>query len=149
MDIAGLPMKKHSFGAVNGREPQSPMLRQPFSPISSTVSSKSNMLEEADDDTLKRTLPLINDLSFKTPSKTNTVADEENRTPKAMLIPVPTTPATVSLPMQTAMTPAPPPVPFAVNPVEIPEELEYSFEERRAGFIIPNSHIKSIIQLQV
>ncbi|KAF9668263.1 hypothetical protein SADUNF_Sadunf15G0110800 [Salix dunnii] len=149
LDIAGLPMKKHSFGAVNGREPQSPMLRQPFSPISSTVSSKSNMLEEADDDTLKKTLPVINDLSFKTPSKTNTVADEENRTPKAMLIPVPTTPSTVSLPMQTAMTPAPPPIPFAVNPVEIPEELEYSFEERRAGFIIPNSHIKSIIQLQV
>ncbi|KAL9375830.1 hypothetical protein Peur_032709 [Populus x canadensis] len=150
LDIAGLPMKKHSFGAVNGREPQSPMLRQPFSPISSTVSSKSNMLEEAmtHDDTSKKTLP-INDLSFKTPSKTNTVVDEENWTPKAMLIPVPTTPSTVSVPMQTAMTPAPPPVPFVVNPVEIPEEIEYSFEERRAGFILPNSHIKSIIQLQV
>ncbi|CAK7337098.1 unnamed protein product [Dovyalis caffra] len=154
LDIAGLPMKKHSFGAVNGREPlQSPMLRQPFSPIASNVSSKSNMLEEATtthDDTFKKKILPTNDLSFKTPSKKNTVADEENRTPKAMPISVPTTPSTVSVPMQTAMTPAPPPpIPFAVNPVEIPEEIEYSFEETRAGFVLPNTHIKSIIQLQV
>uniref|UniRef100_A0A6M2F212 65-kDa microtubule-associated protein 3-like n=1 Tax=Populus davidiana TaxID=266767 RepID=A0A6M2F212_9ROSI len=150
LDIAGLATKKHSFGAVNAREPQSPMLRQPFSPISSTVSSKSNILEEATTphkDTFKKTLP-INDLSFKTPSKTNTIADEENRrTPKAMPIPMPMTPSTVSVPMQTAMTPAPPPVQFAVNPVETPEEIEYSFEERRAGFVLPNTHIKSVIQL--
>jgi protein regulator of cytokinesis 1 len=143
LDIAGLATKKHSFGAVNAREPQSPMLRQPFSPISSTVSSKSNILEEATtphNDTFKKTLQ-INDLSFKTPSKTNNIADEENRrTPKAMPIPMPMTPSTVSVPMQTAMTPA-------VNPVETPEEIEYSFEERRAGFVLPNTHIKSVIQL--
>jgi protein regulator of cytokinesis 1 len=35
----------------------------------------------------------------------------------------------------------------AVNPVETPEEIEYSFEERRAGFVLPNTHIKSVIQL--
>ncbi|KAJ6764486.1 65-KDA MICROTUBULE-ASSOCIATED PROTEIN 3 [Salix koriyanagi] len=148
LDFAGLATKKHSFGAVNAREPQSPMLRQPFSPISSTVSSKSNILEEATtphNDKLKKTLP-VNDPCFKTPSKTTTIADEENRTPKAMPIPFPITPSTVSVPMQTAVTPAPPPVPFAVNPVKIPEEIEYSFEERRAGFVLPSTHLKSIVQ---
>ncbi|KAJ6386558.1 hypothetical protein OIU78_016471 [Salix suchowensis] len=124
------------------------MLRQPFSPISSTVSSKSNILEEATtphNDKLKKTLP-VNDPCYKTPSKTTTIADEENRTPKAMPIPFPITPSTVSVPMQTAVTPAPPPVPFAVNPVKIPEEIEYSFEERRAGFVLPSTHLKSIVQ---
>ncbi|XP_031274536.1 65-kDa microtubule-associated protein 3 [Pistacia vera] len=158
LDMAGVPMKKHSLGsnAFNACEPESPLIRKPFSPISSTTSSKSNMANLLDDfstnnseTTLHKTIP-PNDLSCTTPLKTTTVVDEENRTPKAMPIPLlPPTPSTVSVPMQTAMTPAPAPtapIPFSANPVhEIPEEIEYSFEERRAGFVLPKSQIKPMI----
>ena len=63
-----------------------------------------------------------------------------------MPIPVPSTPSTISVPMLTAMTPAPPPapVPYNANPVE---ETEYSFEERRAGFVLPQAHLKTAIQV--
>lgn len=54
-----------------------------------------------------------------------------------MIPEVPCTPSTVSIPMQTAMTPAP----FKET---IPEGIEYSFEERRAGFVIPIAHLKSV-----
>ncbi|EEF49147.1 65-kDa microtubule-associated protein 3 isoform X2 [Ricinus communis] len=142
LDIAGLPAKKHPFSTVNAHEPESPMLRKPFSPISSTGSSKANILEDvttAHGETIKK-------IVTTTPSKT-TMADEENWTPKTMPIPVPTTPSTLSVPMQTAITPAHPvPVPYggATPKEEVPEEVEYSFEERRAGFVLPRTHIKSI-----
>lgn len=152
LDVAGLPFKKHSFDTASLREVESPMMRVPFSPISSTASSKANMKNLSDDmnmihgETLQKTLP-TNNMQFTTPTKTTSVLDDENRTPKAMPIPVPTTPLTVSVPMQTAMTPAP--VSFATKVgEEIPEEqIEYSFEEIRAGFMLPKTHIKSMIQV--
>ncbi|KAI5346933.1 hypothetical protein L3X38_014812 [Prunus dulcis] len=126
LDVAGLPVKKHSFGATNASEVETPTMRKPFSPIS---------------------IPTENG-AMTTPLKSTNLADEENKTPKVMPIFVPTTPSTVSVPMQTAMTPAYPPIPFAANVVEeIPEEIEYSFEERRAGFVLPKAHIKSMIQV--
>ncbi|XP_021683598.1 65-kDa microtubule-associated protein 3 isoform X2 [Hevea brasiliensis] len=145
-DIAGLPAKIRSFNTVNAHEPESPMLRKPFSPISSTGSSKANVLEDvtaAHTDTTKKTLG-INELSFlaTTPLKT-CVADEENRTPRVMPIPVSTPPSTLSVSMQTAMTPAPPLSYGASAAEEVPEEIEYSFEERRAGFVLPRTPIKS------
>lgn len=152
LDVAAIPVRNHSFGA---REAESPMKRKPFSPISSTTSSKTNLTNLSEDsnilhnDTIQKTLP-ANNLPFTTPSKvTALVAEEENMpfaTPKVMPIPVPTTPLTVSVPMQTAMTPAPlQSVPYASNLVEEnPEEIEYSFEERRAGFVLPKTHFKSI-----
>nr|XP_027110444.1 65-kDa microtubule-associated protein 3-like [Coffea arabica]XP_027110445.1 65-kDa microtubule-associated protein 3-like [Coffea arabica] len=145
LDIAGLPVKKSSFG-------ESPMVRKPFSPISSTDSSKSNATNILEDlsrkhnDMLQKTLS-SNNASFTTPSKIISAVEEENRTPKAKTIPVPATPATVSVPMQTAVTPAL----FAAPPSnskpvdDIPEEIEYSFEERRAGFVLPNSSLKTTI----
>ncbi|KAF2292049.1 hypothetical protein GH714_000357 [Hevea brasiliensis] len=151
-DLAGLAPRKYSFSTVNAHEPESPMLRKPFSPISSTGSSKANILEDmitANTETIKKTLA-TNEQSFTTTTTITTplktcVADEENRTPKFMSIPVPTTPSTLSVPMQTAMTPAPPPVPCGASPAEeLHEEIEYSFEERRAGFVLPRIHIKSI-----
>ncbi|XP_050156817.1 65-kDa microtubule-associated protein 3-like isoform X2 [Malus sylvestris] len=103
LDVAGLPVKKHSYGAPNASEVETP------------------------------------------------TTHEANKTPKVMPIFVPTTPSTVSVPMQTAITPAPPPpppIPFATNLVqEIPEEIEYSFEERRAGFVLPRTHVKPMIQV--
>ncbi|GAV89413.1 MAP65_ASE1 domain-containing protein [Cephalotus follicularis] len=147
LDIAGLPVKKHSFSA---HEPESPRMRIPFSPISSTASTKSNPANMLNDlstvngGALQKTLP-INDLICTTPLKTTSALDEEKSTPMAIPILVPSTPSTVSVPMQTAMTPAPPPIPFDANSVE--NEIEYSFEERRAGFVLPKIHIKSIIQV--
>lgn len=154
LDVAGLPIKKHSFGA---REVESPLMRKPFSPISSTASSRTNITNFSEDlnatthseQPVQKALP--SSMPFSTPLKTTaiSVADEENKTPRAMPIPVPSTPSTVSVPMQTAMTPAPPPIPFAANVVEqIPEEIEYSFEELRAGFVLPKTHMKpSMIQV--
>ncbi|PON59969.1 Microtubule-associated protein, MAP65/Ase1/PRC [Trema orientale] len=151
LDVPGLH-RNHSFGA---REVESPMKRRPFSPISSTASSKTNITNLSEDhlniahtDTVQKTLP-ANNMPFTTPSKiTTSVADEENKTPRAMPIPVPSTPLTVSVPMQTVMTPGPPLIPYVSNIVEeISEETEYSFEERRAGFVLPKSHIKSMIQV--
>lgn len=156
LDIAGLPSKKHSFNAGIAHEVESPMMRKPFSPISSTASSKGNMknlledLNIAHSEPLQKMLPSnINTMPFSTPSKIVSVADEENRTPKAIMhIPVPKTPSTVSVPMQTATTPAPPH--FGTKTVEeIAEEIEYSFEERRAGFILPKAHMKSSIPVAV
>lgn len=155
LDIAGLPVKKHSFGNATVREVESPMMRVPFSPISSTASSKNNMTNLLDDlnmthsETLQKTLATTNNVQCTTPSKTISVANEENKTPKALaMLHVPATPSTVSVPMQTIMTPAPPPVSFGTKVVEdIPEEIEYSFEERRAGFVLPKTHIKSLIQV--
>ncbi|PRQ59888.1 putative microtubule-associated protein, MAP65/Ase1/PRC1 [Rosa chinensis] len=116
--------RNSSFGS--NYEPESPM-RKPFAPIS---------------------LPTDNG-TFATPMKSTNVPEEDNtKTPKVMTF-VPTTPQTVSVPMQTAVTPAPPPpqpIPYATKVVEevTPEEIEYSFEEIRAGFVLPEAHTKSI-----
>ncbi|KAI7745389.1 hypothetical protein M8C21_011102 [Ambrosia artemisiifolia] len=135
LDITGVPAnRKHSISEV---EPsQQPIFRPPFSPISSTESSKSNITTLLED---------INRQHQKTFQNTNTSApskslvaatDAENRNPKTNMIPM--TPSG-SVPMQTAVTPAPP------LKEMIPDEIiEYSFEERRAGFLLPRSHLKTV-----
>ncbi|CAK9161045.1 unnamed protein product [Ilex paraguariensis] len=151
LDIAGLPAKKHHSNAVNARGVESHMLRQPFSPIYSTDSSKSNTtnilkgLNRKQKEMLQKTL--TNEITpCTTPFKIISAADEENRTPKTMSIPLPSTPSTVSVSMQTTMTPAPPVI-YSAHPVEdIDAEIEYSFEERRAGFVLPKTHLRTIIQ---
>lgn len=160
LDIAGLPVKKHSINGVNAQEVESAMGRKPFSPISSTESSKSNITTNLMEDrnrkyneTLQKTIPSSNNAPlFTPPSKmvSNAVVEEENRTPIKMGIPVPSTPSTVSVPMQTVMTPAAPPrvVPYSASPIkQIAEEIEYSFEERRAGFVLPVTHLKTVVQI--
>ncbi|KAK9147572.1 hypothetical protein Scep_006329 [Stephania cephalantha] len=144
LDIANLPLKKHSFSAANAREIESPTTRKPFSPVSSTVSTKSsasNIIDELNrplNGTLqKAALPGYSTPHTK-PSKLASLADEENWTPKAMPIPVPSTPSTTSIPMQTAVTPFPQASTLSgvAKVLEMPEEIEYSFEERRAGFVL-------------
>ncbi|XP_060203445.1 65-kDa microtubule-associated protein 3 [Lycium barbarum] len=139
LDLAGLPLKK--VGEI-----EKTMTRKPFSPISSTDSSKSNAANILEDLNRKHTemankmLPSSHNIPFSTPVKTVYTTEEENRTPIAKPpIPVPSTPLTVSAPMQTAMTPAQyAVVPYNSKLVEkIPEEIEYSFEERRLGFVLP------------
>ncbi|XP_004308160.1 PREDICTED: 65-kDa microtubule-associated protein 3 [Fragaria vesca subsp. vesca] len=118
--------RNSSFGS--SYEPESPMMRKPFAPIS---------------------LPAENG-TFATPMKSTNVPEEDyTKTPKVIMSFVPTTPQTVSVPMQTAVTPAPPshqPIPYAANVAKevAPEEVEYSFEEIRAGFVLPSAHTKSI-----
>lgn len=137
-----------------------PMARKPFSPLSSTDSSKSNATNILEDlnrkhnEMLQKALISNNNTPFTTPSKIISSLEEENRTPKVMPIPLPTTPSTVSVPMQTAVTPAPPPPPpplhlssssntnsTTIKPTDetTHEEIEYSFEERRAGFVLPRT----------
>ncbi|CAA2988902.1 65-kDa microtubule-associated protein 3-like [Olea europaea var. sylvestris] len=148
LDIAGLPLKPHSLNPTNAHEIELPIMRKPFSPISSTDSSKSkatNILEDLNtkhNEMLQKTLTSNNTSPFTTPSKTISTMDEENRTPKTMAIPMPSTPSTVSVPMLTAITPAPC-VPKSMED----EDIEYSFEERRAGFVLPKDHRKSLVQI--
>ncbi|GMJ13542.1 PLEIADE, MICROTUBULE-ASSOCIATED PROTEIN 65-3 [Hibiscus trionum] len=147
LDIADTPVRKHSStpSVVNANEPESPLfVRKPFSPITSAASMKTNttnMLEvEVNGDTSHKMLHPNNDLSYTTPLKTISLVDEENRTPKVMSMPF-CTPSTVSVPMQTAMTPAatPVPIPFAISkPVE---ENEQSFEERRLAVMLSKTQI--------
>ncbi|GAB4858725.1 hypothetical protein Ancab_010199 [Ancistrocladus abbreviatus] len=157
LDVANHPARAHSF---NGREPESPMIRKPLSPISSTTSSRANTTNSFEDaniphDHNSERILSKNHTSHKTitgsnqttPLKAIPAADEENRTPKA--IPIPSTPSTVSAPMQTAITPVlPPQAPNGdISREEISEEIEYSFEERRAGFVLPNTNVKRAIQV--
>ncbi|KAE9612054.1 hypothetical protein Lal_00022212 [Lupinus albus] len=138
LDIAGVPAKKHSFGAGSTHDIETSLPRKPFSPISSNVSSNANMTNAKDDvkmqsENLQRTIS-PNNILFSTPSKTTTVVDEENRTPKAMPIPIPTTPLTVSVPMNMVATPAgPSSVSSGGNLVQ---QIEYSFEERRLAYML-------------
>ncbi|XP_004495425.1 65-kDa microtubule-associated protein 3-like [Cicer arietinum] len=150
LDIAGIPTKKQSFGAASAHGIESPMTRQPFSPISSNVSSKANVANGANElgiqsEKLQKTMPLTN-VPFTSPCKATTVVDEENRTPKAMPIPVPATPSTISVPMNMVLTPVPSSVLMNVSMTPVPspapfgrdlgQEIEYSFEERRLAYML-------------
>ncbi|KAL5992461.1 hypothetical protein ACLOJK_013380 [Asimina triloba] len=87
---------------------------------------------------------VIVDNALTTPSGRASAADEENRTPKTMPIMTPSTPSTISVPMQTSHTPGPVSVLFGTAAEEESEEMEYSFELKRAGFIVPKSHPKTV-----
>ncbi|KAL0371615.1 UNVERIFIED_CONTAM: microtubule-associated protein 3 [Sesamum calycinum] len=163
LDLAGLPINQHSFNLQNAREIESPIIRKPFSPISSTDSSKSsatNILEALNrkhNEMLPKTIT-SDSTPFSTPSKTVPIADVENRTPQAMAI-IPSTPSTISIPMQMAITPAPAQMPITPAPIQkalipaptalksVDEEIEYSFEEKRAGFVLPRSHPINVMQI--
>lgn len=82
---------------------------------------------------------------FTTPTKTTLFGLEDentNRTPKTNLIPIlPSTPYTTgSIAMQTAVTPAP----VLIKEIVPEEVIEYSFEERRAGFVVSKTHLKTL-----
>ncbi|KAM0861991.1 hypothetical protein ACQ4PT_045540 [Festuca glaucescens] len=122
LDIGDLPIKKLSFNASALRETETP--RKPFAQIMPPPSSVSS-----------------------TPVRPDTnVTDTENRTPnpKTFRALNPKTPMTVAAPMQLAMTPAvanqvtAAPVSLVYEKPEptLPEEIEYSFEERRLAFYL-------------
>ncbi|KAJ0051657.1 hypothetical protein Pint_00258 [Pistacia integerrima] len=140
-EIAGDLVKKRPSGAAKAREVESQLVRKPLSPISLAISSKANIANFLEDqkrtqnETLQKPLAGSN-TAVVTPSKSTFVGNEENKTPRTIPIPVPTTPSTVTIPMLMAMTPATPSVSFGAKAVKkIVENVEYSFEEVRAGFL--------------
>ncbi|CAK9311211.1 unnamed protein product [Citrullus colocynthis] len=149
LDFSG-QAASHNNSLANAREPEL-VIRKPFAPIATTVQPKTNTANSINDantassEPLQKTSPTSN-VPF-TPLKNISVAADEDRnmTPKAMSIPVPSTPSTLSVAMHTTTTPAVALPPPAFKAEEIPEDnVEYSFEERRAGFVLPKTHIKSI-----
>ncbi|CAL5048302.1 unnamed protein product [Urochloa decumbens] len=119
LDIAGLPIKKLTFNASILREAETP--RKPFAQIM----PGNNVLSTP-------ARPISND------------TEEENKTPKTFATLTPKTPMTVTAPMQLAMTPSVNKViatPVSLfqekpEPPTLPEEIEYSFEERRLAIYL-------------
>ncbi|XP_078448188.1 microtubule associated protein (MAP65/ASE1) family protein [Wolffia australiana] len=111
LDVAGLPAKKLAFGgAPQAKEAEAAPPRRPFA-VLEVASMLSTPVKSA------ATLP---------------PEEENNKTPAAAQLPVPKTPKTVSVPMQLAAAAA-----ATATPLLVPaEDGEYSFEERRAGFLL-------------
>jgi protein regulator of cytokinesis 1 len=111
-------------------------------PVSSTVLSKDN-INSQEPRKIKNvaTKPMLQKsekLIETTPSKPFIPDDDdekENKTPKNIGFSVPTTPLTV--PMFTVTTPD---TLTSKAATKIAPSLEYSFEELRAGFVLPQTH---------
>lgn len=149
-----------SSNSAKAREVALPVMRKPFSPISSTAPSKpnaanimqhsnkkykdaANILEHSNKiykETPQKGLT-INQTPLCTPPNMVSTADEENRTPQATT----TTPPTIVYgPMQTVITPASvlkaTVIPALSTIMSDDDKTEYSFEERRARFVVPRVH---------
>ncbi|KAL3615601.1 hypothetical protein CASFOL_041262 [Castilleja foliolosa] len=125
-NISSGPVKHHPSNASNSKHAEFSTLRKALSPLSSACSNiiSCNNDEFQDNNTQQQT-------AHKTPTKNVSSANDENRTPKTMPIPFPCTPPTMSNAMLTAMTP------FTPGNRSGAEEVEYSYEEKRAGFVVP------------
>ncbi|CAI9781578.1 unnamed protein product [Fraxinus pennsylvanica] len=127
---------KNNISGGNSSNLQSLLIRKPLSPLSPNVDS-ANIQDQ------NVTSAELQDMqnAYKTPVESpmkNVSSFNESKTPKTMPITALETPPTASIKMQTVMTPA---TPFRT------EDVEYSFEERRAGFIGPKPHLKSSLPL--
>ncbi|KAL6130753.1 hypothetical protein ACLB2K_069132 [Fragaria x ananassa] len=159
LEFSGHSVKNQPSTAAKTCEMESPLIRKPLSPVSSKVSTKANILNFLEDQKRQQkniepvhlfkevpimspsieAVPLFSEVPIMTPSKPIIVNDEENTTPKTMRIQVPPTPSTMSVYTLTA-TPATPFTYGAHNKVEKSNrQVEYKFEEARAGFNCPKS----------
>ncbi|RDX77449.1 65-kDa microtubule-associated protein 3, partial [Mucuna pruriens] len=126
-------VKKSACSAGKGIEIQSPLTRKPLSPVSPTVLSKANISNFQEDQTklqnvgTQATQLKSQMLTGTPPSGPYIAGNEENKTPKNMVLPVPTTPLT-SVPMLTANTPN---SVYSGSTVasKTAQSFEYSFEE--------------------
>ncbi|WJX76960.1 hypothetical protein P8452_60316 [Trifolium repens] len=141
--VFGHSAMKTPQSAQKGIGIQSPRIRKPLSPVSSTVLSKAN-INSQEPRKIKNvaTKPMLQKsekLIETTPSKPFIADDDddekENKTPKNIGFSVPTTPLTV--PMFTVTTPD---TLTSKAVTKIAPSLEYSFEELRAGFVLPQTH---------
>ncbi|GMP61794.1 hypothetical protein CsSME_00024120 [Camellia sinensis var. sinensis] len=143
-DTGGLQAKQLTYNASNALEIKSPLIRKPLSPVNSALLSNpgnfqgQNTTENAA--ASQKTLP-TNKTPVSSPAKIVSAVDDENKTPRTMPVPLPATPPTVSVAMQMVATPVTPSVPCRVK------DVEYSFEERRASFVLPTSYLKSLLPL--
>ncbi|KAL1546460.1 65-kDa microtubule-associated protein 3-like isoform X1 [Salvia divinorum] len=121
--------KQHS--ASISRQSGSATSRKALSPLSSLCSNV--IIQQEDKNTKNGVVQDAESGGYKTPAAATPTmrytANDENRTPKRMPIPVAATPPTVSSAMRTAKTPFTP-------GVRATEQVEYSYEERRAGFAV-------------
>ena len=109
------------------RETKLQRIRKPLSPVNSALSYKSSTPNIQD---LSRKTPSTNRTPVMSPAKIiSTIDDDEHKTPRTMRVPLPNTPQTMLVAMQTAMT-----TPCVLGGAE---DVEYSFEERRASFVLP------------
>ncbi|CAL5397983.1 unnamed protein product [Camellia sinensis] len=143
-DTGGLQAKQLTYNASNALEIKSPLIRKPLSPVNSALLSNTgnfqgqNTTENAA--ASQKTLP-TNKTPVSSPAKIVSAVDDENKTPRTMPVPLPATPPTVSVAMQMVATPVTSSVPCHVK------DVEYSFEERRASFVLPTSYLKSLLPL--
>ncbi|XP_061348609.1 65-kDa microtubule-associated protein 3-like [Gastrolobium bilobum] len=147
--VIGHSVKNTAYSAEKEFENQSPVTEKPLSPVSSTVMSKANITTFQEDHSKIQNVPTqsiqqqVQTLTGTPPSKPFIAGDEENRTPKNMGLPVPTTPLT-SVFMLTATTPDGPDTlsvyPGSTVATKSAQLFEYSFEEMRAGFILPKNY---------
>lgn len=134
LNSSGLHARQHSSNASNTQETESTPARKPLSPVLLAFSSNTNSVSNQDPENgvIQKAIP-----SEKTPTKTYSAHYEDNKTPKTMPNPMPVTPPTTSVPMKTAMTPA---APAKECLARDSDSIEYSFEERRAGFFLPKAN---------
>ncbi|XP_042002508.1 65-kDa microtubule-associated protein 3-like isoform X2 [Salvia splendens] len=123
--------KQHSSNASISHQSGTAALRKALSPLSSLCS---NVIIQQEDKKAKNGAVQDSESGgYKTPAAATPTkrytANDENRTPKRMPIPVAATPPTACSAMRTAMTPFTP-------SVRATEQVEYSYEERRAGFAV-------------
>nr|GMD71602.1 65-kDa microtubule-associated protein 3-like [Ipomoea batatas] len=114
-----------------------PTQRKPLSPISSLSfnTTSANIMDKISESEELRETPA----SLSTTPIKNVSGIGANATPKTMPIPMPSTPASAaSIAMQMAMTPAP--VAATTPPIVGHANVEYSYEEMWAGFLIPRLH---------
>ncbi|GER26393.1 microtubule-associated protein 65-4 [Striga asiatica] len=136
--IPGRPIKHQSSYASNSKLTEPSTLRKALSPLSSICSNiitSCNNIDFPENTPQQMALnkPLTPPSSATTTPTKNVSIYDENRTPKTMPVPVPCTPPTASNAMQTAMTPF---TPGRIGSAEV----EYSYEEKRAGFVVPKSY---------
>lgn len=133
-------VKKTAQSAEKGIGIQSPLTRKPLSPVNSKVLYKANITNFQEprkiQNVVKKPMHQKDEMLTGTPppSKPFIVGDEENRTPKNMGLPVPTTPLT--FPMLTAATPD---NLISKASAKTAQSSEYSVEELRADFVLPKT----------
>ncbi|XP_017245105.2 65-kDa microtubule-associated protein 3 isoform X2 [Daucus carota subsp. sativus] len=132
--VTSLPDAQHP--SISPSACQTRTTREPLSSVNSSTLSNANSPATIQIDSIPQCVVLDRTPPSKrspvaTQQKTSSSIDE-NRTPEKMTIPMPTTPTTVSVAMRTAPTPA---SPFLHHHAQ---EVECSFEERRAG-VVPST----------
>ncbi|KAK7374146.1 hypothetical protein VNO80_07572 [Phaseolus coccineus] len=133
---------KTASSAEKNIEILSSLTRKPLSPLSPAVLSTTNISNLQEDHNSKLQNVVTQQkrqmLTATPPSRPYIAGAEENMTPKNMTLPVPTTPLT-SIPMLTATTPD---TVYSGTTAssKTSQSFEYSFEEVRAGFMLPKTY---------